>query len=512
MSPQAARRDAGEVLGRKRKMRIVRGTAILVATAALLLAAGASQALATTVHCGDTITHSVKLDSDLVNCPGDGLVVGASKITINLNGHTVDGVARQSGVGISNNRSYDNVVVKRGVVSDFSTGILVVGASKPDLDSMHLRDNGIFGISLVNSDSTLVRRTSVERSIGGVLVDGGTGGRFVGDSLSGNSSYGIQLSRSSANTVRSTTLTGNAAGLLLTRGANANTLERNSLFANGLQPQGLTPTTNSITLMDSSNNRVEHNVVQSDTDSYGAFVIESDANSIVGNQITGKLDAAMLVRESAFNLIVDNSMTTPGLGIDINCLDPSDADCLHLSHDNSVTGNLISGGGIGLFLQNTHDNTFTSNRVTRENPGVSLAGSVAHNIFRGNAVVSNGGTGIVLAGDYGGASDGNQFIENEVSDNLGDGLRSEANHDGSETYIGTLFQRNVFDRNRDDGLRLAGASNTVSFNRADDNGKLGIEAVPGVTDGGDNTASGNGDPRQCVNVSCSTTGKPKGRG
>jgi uncharacterized membrane protein len=31
---------------------------------------------------------------------------------------------------------------------------------------------------------------------------------------------------------------------------------------------------------------------------------------------------------------------------------------------------------------------------------------------------------------------------------------------------------------------------------------FGIEAVPGVTDGGGNKASGNGNPLQCLNVFC----------
>jgi hypothetical protein len=34
------------------------------------------------------------------------------------------------------------------------------------------------------------------------------------------------------------------------------------------------------------------------------------------------------------------------------------------------------------------------------------------------------------------------------------------------------------------------------------NGDLGIEAVPGVIDGGGNHAHGNGNPGQCTNISC----------
>ncbi len=43
---------------------------------------------------------------------------------------------------------------------------------------------------------------------------------------------------------------------------------------------------------------------------------------------------------------------------------------------------------------------------------------------------------------------------------------------------------------------------TIARNKANNNADLGIEAVPGVTDGGGNKASGNGNPAQCVNVQC----------
>jgi hypothetical protein len=46
------------------------------------------------------------------------------------------------------------------------------------------------------------------------------------------------------------------------------------------------------------------------------------------------------------------------------------------------------------------------------------------------------------------------------------------------------------------------ASTTLTKNTANDNGDLGIEAVPGVIDGGGNRARGNGNPAQCLNVSC----------
>ena len=42
---------------------------------------GAGQALARQVGCGDTITTDTTLDSDLVDCPNNGIVIGADNIT-----------------------------------------------------------------------------------------------------------------------------------------------------------------------------------------------------------------------------------------------------------------------------------------------------------------------------------------------------------------------------------------------------------------------------------------------
>lgn len=69
-----------------------------------------------------------------------------------------------------------------------------------------------------------------------------------------------------------------------------------------------------------------------------------------------------------------------------------------------------------------------------------------------------------------------------------------------------FFERNVAAHNRVDGFRaVAGPGSFVaaSFlrNRADSNGRLGINA-PGQTDAGKNHAHKNGDPRECVGVTC----------
>ena len=71
--------------------------AALALVAALAGAGSASaKSLPSPVKCGDTLTHSVKLTADLTDCPGDGLVIGADGITVDLNGHTIDGTVTQT--------------------------------------------------------------------------------------------------------------------------------------------------------------------------------------------------------------------------------------------------------------------------------------------------------------------------------------------------------------------------------------------------------------------------------
>ena len=46
---------------------------------------------ASRVSCGDTITTDATLHHNLVNCPNNGIIIGADNVTLDLNYHTIDG-------------------------------------------------------------------------------------------------------------------------------------------------------------------------------------------------------------------------------------------------------------------------------------------------------------------------------------------------------------------------------------------------------------------------------------
>jgi hypothetical protein len=86
---------------------------IVLALAALVVASSAAQAPAAAaaqnrVSCGNTITADTVLRADVTGCTGSALVIGADGVTLDLNGHTVEGAI------VANGRS--GVQVRDGVV------------------------------------------------------------------------------------------------------------------------------------------------------------------------------------------------------------------------------------------------------------------------------------------------------------------------------------------------------------------------------------------------------------
>ena len=71
------------------------GTLVLGATVLALMIGifilGGGRAAASHVLCGDVLVADTTLDSDLLLCPDDGLVIGADGITVDLDGFTISG-------------------------------------------------------------------------------------------------------------------------------------------------------------------------------------------------------------------------------------------------------------------------------------------------------------------------------------------------------------------------------------------------------------------------------------
>ncbi|MEU6798987.1 right-handed parallel beta-helix repeat-containing protein [Nonomuraea wenchangensis] len=187
----------------------------------------------TTVVCGQVITRSIKLANDLHNCVGIGLEVGAANITIDLNGHTIDGHGILGSSGIDNTQAgsrhtgYSRVTIKNGIIIAFGSGVALAdganrnfvqrivatvndtGISARNVNGLHvsytaaLNNSGI-GILLTGTSrgTVLYRNSVVDNDDDGILVDSTvTGTRIDNNDANGNGDDGIHVNATDSATV-----------------------------------------------------------------------------------------------------------------------------------------------------------------------------------------------------------------------------------------------------------------------------------------------------------------------
>jgi CSLREA domain-containing protein len=400
----------------------------------------------TRVGCGQTISHSILVLNSLTNCSENGLLVGANKITIDLNGNTIDGIS--IGYGILNN-GYDDVTIRNGRIQEFDFGVAL----------------GL--IPLVEGDVTPVSETTRN---------------LVADlELLANQDAGVALLGVTSTTVRDSTFAGNGDSIQLLDGSSGNLVRGNDI--GGSVGLGLAMT-------HTSNNRIEDNTIAGSGDQ-GIELIGATNNRLTGNSIAGASDQAFVLEEgSNDNYIANNRVTGSEAGIKI-----SDSHRLTLV-DNKVSGSSDNGIEVDAIT-----NSLIKNNDLRFNTGgLSIDGS-ADNRIEGNNLSNITGFGL----EMGEENYRNHIIGNIANNNSDDGLSIGGSAPPGD---GNIIERNQAHGNSSDGIVIGGANNIVLRNEADGNAAWGIYAaapdVDGfVVDAGYNSAQGNGEPTQCNNISCS---------
>jgi parallel beta-helix repeat protein len=212
-----------------------------VAVAGVMDSSG-GQALASHVSCGDTITADTTLDSDLVNCPNNGIVIGADDITLDLNGHLIDGdgtlfAACPEGepcdFGVLND-GHDGVTVRDGWVRQFSVGVLVFSARHNRVLDVSSKKNVLFGFVVADSARSLIRNSSGNRNLApdgdGMGLFGSRHIRIVDNSFRHNP-LGIHVDDSTDTLIKRNLLSRNAGfGILME--ADRNRVRRNRCARN----------------------------------------------------------------------------------------------------------------------------------------------------------------------------------------------------------------------------------------------------------------------------------------
>lgn len=169
-----------------------------------------SSAAGASVSCGLPITRSVALTADLECASGDGLVIGADGITVDLGGHFVS-----ADVAVRN-RGHDRVTIRHG-----SAG-----------------HNAVYGVLLQDgADYNRIIGVTVSGEVAGIgLYDSNQ--NLIRDNESYNAGgYGIWLGHARGNTIEQNRMAkenddGNQGGIYVMDGSHSNRVLRNQVSSN----------------------------------------------------------------------------------------------------------------------------------------------------------------------------------------------------------------------------------------------------------------------------------------
>jgi parallel beta-helix repeat protein len=419
--------------------------------AALLIVIGPAQA--GDVHCGQVLAASLTLEGDLLACPGDGLIVGADGITIDLNGHSLVGTG--AGAGIRND-GFDGVTVRNGTVEKFLYGVQLNPGTVGNLvDALALTTNKSAAVQLDGAAANQLRDSTLDfQANDGVVLAGGSNGNFIlGNTVGHSADRGVVV-----------------------QGSSGNVFESNQVVSSGDR---------GVALEGSSGNRFVANTVSENGDAGIGLMLGSNSNLVLGNTVSLNQDAAVLVTGSHDNRIELNTVMQNG-----------DAGVVLTQADGSlILENTISGSGdSGIFLEFSNSSLVRANDVRFNTGGIEVTSSNGNRIELNNASDTLG-IGIELQDAL-----GNTVVNNIANGNGTQGIHVEA--EAELEGAGNVIECNTTNENKGDGIVVTTAVHTIRANIADLNDGWGIVAGVGNIDAGANRASGNSEPVQCFGVSC----------
>jgi hypothetical protein len=202
--------------------------------------------------CGDTLTSNTTLTANL-DCSGysgDALTMGANRVVLNLNGHTITGnTGDDSYDGVETN-GYNKTVIKNGTIANFG-----------------------YGVDIEESNQTLVKNLTI-----------------VGD---GSDPYGIYAYQGVGNMIRNVHMTNVYYGLYATDGANLSLLNST-----------IDTTYDAVYTEYESQDLFQNNVITSSGADYGFYDDYGGSNRYIGNSVTGTSSYAFYLDCDSYGKVI----------------------------------------------------------------------------------------------------------------------------------------------------------------------------------------------------------------
>ncbi|MBW2984055.1 right-handed parallel beta-helix repeat-containing protein [Candidatus Woesearchaeota archaeon] len=365
-------------------------------------------------RCGDTIYQAgavVKLDQDLLNCPGGGIVINTDNVVLDCQGNSITGSHAGYFNGVSS-INYNSNTVKNCTISNFYSGIHLE----------HSSNNNII-------DNTIGSTARQNRAIH--IGEESFGNNIIGNNITGDLYYGIQMKQGShSNIITNNTLEDTKSGGILVEGyCSLNTITNNIIKNPGVWGIRL--------LLYSNQNQIKDNTVEYSLHE-GILVDPGSQQNILTNNRACYSDQAN------------------GGYYDIN--DPGES--------NTFTDNICGSASSGISCYSCHcRSTITSDLYLTEDlvcpdDGITVGADNVILDCQDNSIIGSGtGTGIYVDG-----SD-SAIVRNCNIDNFDYGLIAKSAISGSITQI--TAENNNYGIMIDGGLSNSIYYSTVRYNQND---------------------------------------------
>jgi nitrous oxidase accessory protein NosD len=258
---------------------------IVACTVVTLVGSSGAAVAAKQPKCGDKITKDTTLHKDLLDCPNNGIVIGADAITLDLNGHVIDGDGKPAAgcnprkefcdVGVVNFR-HDRVTVMRGSIRDFGGGVDFGNARHTRLLGISA-SRGVVGIQFFGSSRILVRNSSGNHTTSdegaGIGVFDSRHVRILNSSFRHNAHVGIKPVGSTTGVIEGNVVSQTGEEGFLMEGGEGFQITHNRFAGNGA----------GITLGPGSHNEITKNDVAGGRD--GIRIEKGHDNLIAHNEV-----------------------------------------------------------------------------------------------------------------------------------------------------------------------------------------------------------------------------------
>jgi nitrous oxidase accessory protein NosD len=183
--------------------------------------------------CGQVVKGNVTLTADL-NCPGDGLIVGADNAVIDLAGYSITGTGPDSSkVGIVVPNSDGVQVIGPGAIREFQAGILITGSDDTSVKRTTFDGNKI-AVFMTGTTNTVVEQNMIGPNSIGVAAHSSDLVDVHANLMSTNNLAVVTLVNTDKSIIWANSVGGSANGIFTDAQSSKNEMKFNNVLGNTL--------------------------------------------------------------------------------------------------------------------------------------------------------------------------------------------------------------------------------------------------------------------------------------